>query len=116
MNPYPGGYQQQMNHPYGNGTQMNGQSVFHNPLQPVEEKKKGQPSIPYGNGGNAYMNPYPKQSMMQKQSGMQSIMNSFKGQDGSLDFNKMVDTAGQMMNAVNQVSSMVKGIGGFFKA
>jgi len=42
-------------------------------------------------------------------------MNSFKGQDGSLDINKMVDTAGTMMNAVSQVSSMVKGLGGIIK-
>jgi len=63
------------------------------------------------------MNPYPKQSFIPKQpSGVQSIMNSFKAQDGSLDLNKMVDTAGQMMSAVTQVSSMVKGIGGIFKA
>jgi hypothetical protein len=27
-----------------------------------------------------------------------------------------MNTAGQMMNAVNQVSSLVKGFGGFFKA
>jgi len=30
--------------------------------------------------------------------------------------NKMVDTAGQMVNAVSQVSSVVKGFGGMFKA
>jgi len=42
-------------------------------------------------------------------------MNSFKTQDGTFDVNKMVDTAGQMMNAVTQVSSMVKGLGGMFK-
>ncbi|AEH53575.1 conserved hypothetical protein [Heyndrickxia coagulans 2-6] len=41
-------------------------------------------------------------------------MNSFKSQDGSIDFNKMVNTAGQMINAINQVSSMVKGLGGLF--
>jgi hypothetical protein len=28
----------------------------------------------------------------------------------------MVDTAGQMVNAVSQVSSVVKGFGGMFKA
>ena len=62
------------------------------------------------------MNPYPKQSFLPKQpSGVQSIMNSFKSQDGSLDLNKMMDTAGSMVNAVSQVSSMVKGLGGIIK-
>ncbi|QJX62722.1 hypothetical protein HLK66_14400 [Niallia circulans] len=46
---------------------------------------------------------------------MKSIMNSFKSQDGSLDFNKMMDTAGMMMNAMNQVTGLVKGVGGIFK-
>lgn len=91
------------------------QSIFQNPLEPEEyygNNTKQQQIPPY-----PYVNPYPKQSFIPKQpSGVQSIMNSFKAQDGSLDLNKMVDTAGQMMNAVTQVSSMVKGLGGIFKA
>ncbi|WP_052343526.1 YppG family protein [Bacillus massiliigorillae] len=65
-----------------------------------------------------YPNPYPKQAFMQKQqpSGFQSIMNQFKTQDGSMDVTKMMNTAGQMMGTVNQVGSMFKGLGGFFKA
>ncbi|MEK4969501.1 YppG family protein [Cytobacillus sp. FSL R7-0696] len=88
-------------------------NYFHNPLEPNE-----QPVNKSYNMQSQYntMNPYPKQSFVAKQpNNVQSIMNSFKSQDGSLDFNKMMDTAGQMMNAVNQVSSMVKGVGGFFK-
>ncbi|GLB57949.1 YppG family protein [Cytobacillus sp. NCCP-133] len=92
------------------------QSIFQNPLESEDfngTNQKQQPMQP----PYPYMNPYPKQSFIPKQpSGVQSIMNSFKAQDGSIDLNKMVDTAGQMMNAVNQVSSMVKGIGGIFKA
>jgi hypothetical protein len=54
--------------------------------------------------------------MLPKQpGGMNSLMNSFKSQDGSVDFNKMMNTAGQMMNAVTQVTSLVKGLGGMFK-
>ncbi|PLT28427.1 hypothetical protein CUU66_19345 [Peribacillus deserti] len=62
-------------------------------------------------------NPYPTQNFMQKQQkqGMSSILNQFKTQDGSLDINKMMSTAGQMMNTMNQVSSIVKGFGGMFK-
>ena len=81
--------------PDGNGTQHT-QSTFQN-QQP-------------------YFHPYPKASFLAKQpTGVKTVLNSFKSQDGTLDINKMVDTAGQMMNAVNQVSSVVKGIGGIFK-
>lgn len=87
--------------------------LFQNPLQPEDDPIYGyynhQPDYPN-------FNPYPQQAFMPKQpSGLQSLMNSFKSQDGSLDINKMVDTAGQMVNAVTQVSSLVKGLGGMFK-
>ncbi|MBT2639061.1 MULTISPECIES: YppG family protein [unclassified Bacillus (in: firmicutes)] len=87
--------------------------LFQNPLEP-----EGDPIYGYYNPQNDYQNfnPYPQYAFMPKQpSGLQSIMNSFKSQDGNLDVNKMVDTAGQMMNAVTQVSSLVKGLGGMFK-
>lgn len=90
------------------------QFLFQNPLQPQDEPV----SNPYLNQMNGYptMNPYPKQSGMIKQpGGIQSLMNSFKSQDGTVDINKMVNTAGQMVNAVSQVSSLVKGLGGIFK-
>ncbi|MCA1030468.1 YppG family protein [Bacillus timonensis] len=65
-----------------------------------------------------YATPYPKPSPFspQQPSGVNSIMAQFKKQDGSYDLNKMIDTAGQMMGAVNQISSMVKGVSGIFKA
>lgn len=129
--PYGQMYQSQQQYPYG---QMNtgqypppqgevpfGQeqtypveSILQNPLQP----KKNQGGMnPYMGYTNPYMHPYPKQGMggNRPPSGINSFMNSFKQQDGSLDFNKMIDTAGQMMNAVNQVSGLVKGLGGIFK-
>ena len=118
MNPFPypslqyiqpqSYYQQQVNVP-------DAQSVFQNPLHPGDHSFPQQQHIPAM--GQSYMNPYPKASFLAKQpSGMQSVLNSFKSQDGSLDINKMVDTAGQMINAVTQVSSIVKGFGGMFKA
>ncbi|CAN7349498.1 YppG family protein [Rossellomorea sp. LjRoot5] len=98
---------QQMNQPQ----KMN--PYFENPLQhkeynPYQMKAMEQQS---------YANPYPKASFMAKPSsgGVSGIMNSFKSQDGSLDFNKMMNTTGQMMGAINQVSSLVKGLGGIFK-
>ncbi|KIY22208.1 MULTISPECIES: YppG family protein [Mesobacillus] len=87
--------------------------LFQNPLIPEDDPIYGSynPQADYQN-----YNPYPQQSFMPKQtSSMQSIMNSFKSQDGNFDFTKMVDTAGMMMNAVTQVSSLVKGLGGIFK-
>lgn len=128
MNPptqYPGFYGQsyatgQMDSVYNGAQNVYGQKqnvshlLFENPLQPQNEALYGgyyQPELPYQN-----MNPYPQQAFLPKQpGGFQSIMNSFKSQDGNLDINKMVDTAGQMMNAVTQVSSMVKGLGGILK-
>lgn len=124
QNPYyPQGYQPygQNFHQHGHGApaisqpvqQKNSQFLFQNPLHPQEEMIQNH-YIPMN--GYPVMNPYPKPGMMQKQSaGMQSFMNSFKSQDGSVDFNKMMNTAGQMMNAVNQVSALVKGLGGMFK-
>ncbi|KWW11300.1 MULTISPECIES: YppG family protein [Peribacillus] len=83
-------------------------SPFANPLLPAKRPPQGQQQA---------HNPYPKQQFMQKPqpSGIKSVMNQFKTQDGSMDITKMMNTAGQMMNTVSQVSSMVKGVGGFFK-
>ncbi|MFI8576896.1 YppG family protein [Rossellomorea aquimaris] len=101
MNQYQQMNQQQMN-PY-----------FENPLQ----QKEYNPYQMKAMEQQAYANPYPKASFMAKpqSGGVSSIMNSFKSQDGSLDFNKMMNTTGQMMGAINQVSSLVKGLGGIFK-
>ncbi|WP_185806883.1 YppG family protein [Bacillus sp. HMF5848] len=44
-----------------------------------------------------------------------SIMNQFKKNDGSWDFDKMFNTAGQFMSAMNQVNGVVKGFSGIFK-
>ncbi|RSD26537.1 YppG family protein [Mesobacillus subterraneus] len=114
MNPYMQGMPQ-MNQAYPMADHKNNYAkmLFQNPLQSEDDPIYGyyNPQADYQN-----FNPYPQYAFMPKQpSGMQSIMNSFKGQDGSLDVNKMVDTAGQMMNAVTQVSSLVKGLGGMFK-
>lgn len=106
-------YIQQIPLPAQPAFQKDSQFLFKNPLQPEEEL------LPYNNfypqtGG--LINPYPKPNLMANQpGGMQSLMNSFKSQDGSVDFNKMMNAAGQMMNAVTQMTSLVKGLGGMFK-
>lgn len=105
---------QNMNYQNSQYPQKDSQFLFQNPLQPKEDMYPA-PYAPMN--GYPVMNPYPKQSFIPKQpSGMQSLMNSFKSQDGSVDFNKMMNTAGQMVNAVTQVSSLVKNFSGIFKA
>lgn len=87
------------------------------------------PGIPQQGGGQAgnfipnqmsmpFMNPYPTQGQSAKPqtSQVNSFMNQFKGQDGNVDMKKMMDTAGQMMNTVNQLNNMFKGIAATFKA
>ncbi|MCE4047252.1 MULTISPECIES: YppG family protein [Bacillaceae] len=107
-----GGYEQSYFHPQ-NAYKPNTQNVFQNPLHQQEEMY--QPMMQQSMH-QQYMNPYPKQSFNQKKQGnFKGFMNSFKSQDGSLDFNKMLDTAGMMMNAMNQVTGVVKGVGGIFK-
>ncbi|WP_445492255.1 YppG family protein [Niallia sp. 03133] len=105
--------QQQYFHPQNNYPKLS-HDVFQNPLQ-YQNNAYTAANLKQNNQ-QGYMNPYPKQSFIpKKQSGVQNIMNSFKGQDGSLDFTKMMDTAGMMMSAVNQVGGLVKGVGGIFK-
>ncbi|HZH62625.1 MAG TPA: YppG family protein [Metabacillus sp.] len=85
---------------------------------------------PYGSGApyngnieNNFMNhpyptPYPKPMPYFKQphpSGLQNVLSQFKKSDGQLDINKMMDTAGQMMNAVNQMGGLFKGVTSMFK-
>ena len=67
--------------------------------------------------GNTATHPYPKQNFMQKNQGnnFSSVLNQFKTQEGSIDVNKMIDTAGMMLNSMNQVSNLVKGVGSIFK-
>ncbi len=61
--------------------------------------------------------PYPKPTpyMKQQPSGFQTVISQFKKSDGQLDFDKMMNTAGQMMNAVNQMGGLFKGVTSMFK-
>nr|WP_246188251.1 YppG family protein [Metabacillus lacus] len=69
------------------------------------------------NQAGYFPNPYPKpMPFMKPQSpGFQSIMSQFKNKNGQYDMNKMMDTAGQMMSAVNQMGSLMKGVTSIFK-
>lgn len=63
------------------------------------------------------MNPYPlPRPQKQQSSQFKSVLSQFKKTNGQFDFNKMFDTAGQMMSTMNQVGSLAKGFTSIFKA
>nr|MDH3093354.1 YppG family protein [Bacillus velezensis] len=73
-----------------------------------------QATMPGGRPG--FVNPYPVPRPNQRQSSQFSgILSQFKKTNGQFDFNKMIDTTGQMVSAVNQVGSLVKGLTNIFK-
>ncbi|WEV83846.1 YppG family protein [Bacillus velezensis] len=73
-----------------------------------------QTAMPGGQPG--FVNPYPVPRPNQQQSSQFSgILSQFKKTNGQFDFNKMMDTTGQMVSAVNQVGSLVKGLTSIFK-
>ncbi|MCM2604970.1 YppG family protein [Rossellomorea marisflavi] len=98
-------------------SQMPSQSYYSNPYfdNPLQSKEYN-PYQAYASQ-QGYANPYPKAKFMAKPSsgGMGGMLNSFKSQDGKFDLNKMMNTGSQMMGAINQVSSLVKGFGAFLK-
>ncbi|AOZ90283.1 spore coat protein [Bacillus xiamenensis] len=63
------------------------------------------------------MNPYPlPRPQKQQSSQFKNVLSQFKKTNGQYDFNKMFDTAGQMMSTMNQVGSLAKGFTSIFKA
>ncbi|AME08386.1 YppG family protein [Bacillus siamensis] len=108
------------------------------PLQPPPYHQQGQfppqfyPNQEYGHmqqpytpappqagmpgGPPGFVNPYPVPRPNQQQpSQFSGILSQFKKTNGQFDFNKMIDTTGQMVSAVNQVGSLVKGFTSIFK-
>ncbi|BDG36512.1 YppG family protein [Saccharococcus caldoxylosilyticus] len=65
----------------------------------------------------SYPTPYPKPRpvLTGPAPGIQSLMAQFKNSDGTYDINKMMNTMGQMINTVNQVNGMLKGLISAFK-
>jgi hypothetical protein len=70
-------------------------------------------------GSIPFQMPYPNQGTKKptqsQPSGLGSILNQFKTKEGGYDVNKMMDTAGQMVNTVNQLNGVFKQVGTFFK-
>jgi hypothetical protein len=65
----------------------------------------------------SYPTPYPKPGplLAAQPPGIPSLMAHFKKPDGTYDINKMMNTIGQMVNTVNQVNGMLKGLISAFK-
>nr|WP_242217575.1 YppG family protein [Bacillus cereus group sp. BfR-BA-01380] len=84
--------------------QMN-QPMFYPPKQPIQSSFYPHTPYPMMNKQN-----YTKQQPSQ----FSSLMSQFKTSDGNYDINKMMGTAGQMMNTMNQITGIVKQVGGFF--
>jgi hypothetical protein len=93
--------------------------VFPNHIQPYSAYPPFPPPISYPSSFPLQV-PYPMpmpivQPPQSGYQGHQSFLNQFKKDDGQYDINKMMDTAGQMVSAVNQISSIVKGVSQIFK-
>ncbi|KKI88823.1 hypothetical protein WQ54_30020 [Bacillus sp. SA1-12] len=107
---------QQFQNPYQQPYLQHYQQSFQNPFPPIYGGS--QTSTMNGQFMNVpYPTPYPKPAPYIKQpSGFQTVLSQFKKSDGQLDINKMMDTAGQMMSAVNQMGGLFKGVTSIFKS
>ncbi|MGG1959876.1 YppG family protein [Bacillus pumilus] len=87
------------------------------PFQPHEAINQPQMQPPGMMPMQQPMNPYPlPRPQKQQSSQFKSVLSQFKKTNGQFDFNKMFDTAGQMMSTMNQVGSLAKGFTSIFKA
>ncbi|KSU87867.1 hypothetical protein A2U94_19115 [Bacillus sp. VT 712] len=86
-------------------------------VPPQMQYVNNQQQYPFYQNGMPFPNPYPKgnQQMKQQPNQFHSLMSQFKSSDGNYDVNKMMNTAGQMMGAMNQLTNLVKGFTGIFK-
>lgn len=114
MPPYQGGMNQAPSTVY---QQPYGYQENVPPMQPPEAMNPPQMQPPGMMPMQQPMNPYPlPRPQKQQPSQFKSVLSQFKKTNGQYDFNKMFDTAGQMMSTMNQVGSLAKGFTSIFKA
>lgn len=118
---------EQQPYPFNSAPNMNGYNTHQMPYsyqQPYQQPYQQNQQQQFAGNYNGYHNmntpfptPYPKPMpyFKQQSSGFQNVLSQFKKNDGQFDFNKMMDTAGQMMNAVNQMGGLFKGVTSIFK-
>jgi hypothetical protein len=118
-NPYMSGmnyYPYQGFNPKGQPIPQQNMYVGHSYTQGYQSQ---QPYYFNNQNSTPFFMPYPKPQgspVPQQLGGMQSILSQFKTKEGGYDFNKMMNTAGQMIHTVNQLNGMVKQVGSLFKA
>ncbi|MFS0657171.1 YppG family protein [Bacillus sp. 179-C3.3 HS] len=117
MPPYQTGMSQMPSAGYQQPHPPNGPQEHYMPYQqptPINQPQMLQPGMmPVQQPMNPYPLPRPQK---QQPSQFKSVLSQFKKSNGQYDFNKMFDTAGQMMSAMNQVGSLAKGFTSIFKA
>ncbi|WP_440896820.1 YppG family protein [Amphibacillus sp. Q70] len=99
-------------HPYQQPFQPNGfppQSHSHMNHQPYPPPYTNMP-FQQGNWQPPYQGTGTEQKSLTK-----GIMGYFQDDEGQFDFDKILNTAGQVGNTYQQFSPIVKGIGSFFK-
>ncbi|WLR43696.1 YppG family protein [Bacillus carboniphilus] len=117
---YP--YYQQPSHPQWYGNQQAyypnfPQQTQMNPNPYPTQQNYFYPTALQGQSPYQAANPYPRPLPYSpaKNGGFNTVLSQFKNKEGNLDYNKMMNTAGQMVNTMNQVGSLVKGFGSIFK-
>jgi len=106
---YP--WYQKVPNPYPSPQNLLSDSIFEDPLDPgvsVGWGKSQFPEFPF------YPVP-PRPFVASPPSGVHLLLDSFKGKDGQIDFNKILSTTGQLMGMVNQISGLIKGFATMFK-
>jgi hypothetical protein len=95
---------------------------YHHVWHPYQYAPSFPSYLPVGHQGQTAMSPYPTPypkprplSTPPASPAIQSLMAQFKTSDGTYDINKMMNTMGQMVNTVNQVNGMLKGLISTFK-
>lgn len=103
-------YQKEYSQPLGMGGYQDSSSYYSGYPQSYTPPTQ-QTTASYGP-----FSPYPqnKKNQQKQTSQFNNFMSQFKNNDGGMDINKMMNTAGTMMNAFNQLGGLAKQVGGFF--
>lgn len=100
-------------HYFGYDNYQDNSNIIGNPLihEEVSYKQQGHTNQFSSEPFSGFMS----EKSVKKQGAFKSVMDQFKSDNGSIDFNKMVGTTSQLASAINQVSGFVKGVSGIFK-
>lgn len=106
----------QMPNSYFPSQQMN-QPMFYPPNRQLAQQLGGMgpgPAFPYPNQKQGQGQGQGQGQVKKTTAQSPNVLAQFKSTDGNYDINKMINTAGIMVNTINQITGMVKQVGGFF--